>query len=103
MSSVPPNIAGSVLQSNMAQRQVGRVRSNEDIQRNGATRQQTNAIDANDTTVGTDDEDTQVHTDAEGTGSQGRNFNNPEETEEQENTDSQSPSGDEGQHIDLQA
>jgi len=105
MSSVPPNLVGPILQSNLAQRQVSGVRDNEEAQKTNANRRQAAALDATDTTVGTDDEDAQIHTDAEGTGSQGRSFTNPEEAEELEGEAAESdlPSDDEGHHIDLQA
>ena len=105
MSSVPPNIVGPILQSNLTQRQVSTVRNSEDAQKANANRQQTAAADASDTTVETDDQDVQVHTDAEGSGSQGRAFSHPEEPAEssEEEADSSSPDGDEGQNIDLKA
>ena len=105
MSTVPPNLAGSVLQSHVVQRQVSRVRNGEEAHKASATRQQAAAIDESDTTVSTEDQDTQVHSDAQGTGSQGRAFSSPQEAEELEPQadDSDSISGDEGQHIDLEA
>ena len=74
MSTMPPNLAGSVLQSGLVQRNASNVRNNEEAQKVSADRRQTNAIDEQDTTVETTDADTQVHTDAEGSGSQGRAF-----------------------------
>ena len=105
MSTVPPNLVGPILQSNLAQRQVSGIRDNEEAQKANATRRQAAATDETDTTVGTDDQDARVDADAEGTGSQGRTFSNPEEAEEAkpEAADADNPSDDEGQHIDLQA
>ena len=105
MSSVPPNLVGPILQSNLAQRQASGIRDSEEAQKTNATRRQAVASDETDTTVGTDDQDVQIRADTEGTGSQGRASSNPEEAEEAnpEAADADDPSDDEGQHIDLQA
>jgi hypothetical protein len=104
MSAIPPNVVGSVLQSNVAQHQVSAVRDNEDSQRISANRRQAATIDERDTTVGTADTDTQIHTDAEGSGSQGRAFTEAEEEgAEEAGTASGATGDDEGRHIDLQA
>ena len=103
MSSVPPNLVGPILQSNLAQRQVSNVHNNERSQQTEAQRKQAAAINEKDTTVETTDGDTQVDPDAEGQGSQGRAFSQPEEAEEAESSASASPDGDQGQHIDFQA
>jgi hypothetical protein len=86
------------------QRQVSSVRDNERAQQASADRQQTNAIDEKDTTVETTDDDTRIHPDAEGTGSQGRPFSNPEDQQPDEEEPRDPDSGDdEGRHIDLTA
>lgn len=104
MSAVPPgNLAGSILQSHLVQRQASTVRNGDEAGRADAARRQTSAIDEKDTTVGTADGDTQVHTDAEGTGSQGRAFSESEEQPNPEDTPKPPPLGDEGHHLDLQA
>lgn len=105
MSAVPPNLVGPILQSHLAQHQVSGVRDNEDAHKVNANRQQLRAASQNDTTVETDDPDMQVHTDAEGSGSQGRAFSNPEEAEhpEQQTEEREPPFGDQGHHLDLQA
>ncbi len=103
MSAMPPNVVGSVLQSHLTQHQVSVVRDTQESERDNASRRQASAVDEKDTTVGTTDTDTQVHTDAEGTGSQGRAFSSPEEEAEQEAGESNSPLGDEGRNIDLKA
>ncbi len=103
MSSVPPNLVGPILQSGLVQRQVSKVRDNERAAQVNADRSQNLAIDEKDTTVETTDNDTQVHTDAEGGGSQGRAFTEPEENEEQGALDEERPDGDHGRHIDLEA
>jgi hypothetical protein len=103
MSTMPPNVVGSVLQSHMAQHQASVVRETEESQRDNASRRQALAADERDTTVGTADTDTQIHADAEGTGSQGRDFSSPEEEAEQDADESTTPSGDEGRNLDLRA
>ena len=104
MSTLPPNVVGSVLQSNLAQRQVSTIRDGEDSQRVMANRRQAATIDEKDTTVGTADTDTQIHTDAEGSGSQGRAFSEPqEEGLEQDAAESGLLTDDEGRNIDFRA
>jgi hypothetical protein len=104
MSAMPPtNLVGSLLQSHQAQRQVTVLREGEESQRDSASRRQASAVDEKDTTVGTTDADTQIHSDAEGTGSQGREFTPQEEEEEQVADESGPPLGDEGRNLDLQA
>jgi hypothetical protein len=104
MSAIPPNVVGSVLQTNLAQHQVSAVRDNEDSQKSSANRRQAATIDERDTTVGTADSDTQIHSDAEGSGSQGRAFAEGQEQEpEEDGNGSGASSEDEGRHIDLQA
>ncbi len=102
MSSLPPNLAGSILQGHLTQRQVSAAQNREKNQRANADRQQTAAIDEQDSTVETTDEDTQVHTDAEGGGSQGRSFTEPQEEADQAENQNP-PDGDSGHHIDLEA
>jgi len=103
MSSLPPNLVGPILQSHLAQRQVSHVRDNERVQQSTFNRQQTNAIDEQDSTVETDDGDTQVHADAEGTGSQGRAFSEGEQPETPAVETDAADDQQEGLHIDLQA
>jgi len=102
MSAVPPNFAASALQSHLTQRQVSSVRDAERNQRASADHQQARAIDQADSTVEMTDESSQVYTDAEGAGSQGRAFSNPEDEsvpEEQE----PAPDGDQDHTIDFSA
>lgn len=103
MSALPPNLVGSILQSNVSQRQVSNIRNREETQRATADRQQTAAVDETDSTVETTDDDTQVHADAEGTGSQGRPFTQEEEEEKKDNQPEESADGQAGTHIDLEA
>lgn len=103
MSSVPPNLVGPILQSNLTQRQISRVRDNERSQESSSQRQQANAIDERDSTVETTDGDTQVHSDAEGMGSQGRAFTGSEPDEQAPADQELLPDQQEGRHIDLEA
>jgi len=106
VSSLPPNIAGSVLQSHLTQRQVSTVRETERSQQHHAERQNVDAIDEKDSTVETSDDDTRVDTDAEGGGSMGRAFTESEDEQDQEastETHPTDPSGQRGHHIDLEA
>jgi len=103
MSSLPPNLVGSILQSHLAARQVSNAKDTKRAHDASASQQQTAAIDEQDSTVETDDSDTQVHTDAEGLGSQGRAFSEPENKDDQlEQTEVQYPDQ-EGRNIDLKA
>jgi hypothetical protein len=105
MSAVPPNFVGPILQSHLTQRQVSQVRDKEEVQRSEADRRNAAAIDEQDSTVETTDNDTQVHTDAEGAGSQGRAFTEAEEAEEEQAEESTRPTpfGPTGRNIDFEA
>jgi len=103
MSSLPPNLVGPILQSPLAQRQIARVRDNQQAQEASLRHQQTHAVDQQDSTVETTDGDTQVHSDAEGMGSQGRAFTGDQPEQPEEAAAEKSPDTPEGRHIDLQA
>lgn len=101
-SAVPPNFAASILQSNLTQRQVTAVRDGERNQRASADRQQARAVDQADSTVSMTDDSSEIYTDAEGGGSQGRAFSEPE-PETSPEPDAEPKTGDEGRHLDLSA
>lgn len=103
MSAVPPNLVGPILQTPLVQRQVAAVRDAERAQGAIAQRQTAAAVDATDSTVETTDNDTQVHTESEGQGSQGRAFSEPDG--EPTATEPPAPDGEqqEGRLIDLEA
>mgnify|MGYP006908280442 CR=1 FL=1 len=103
MSAVPPNLVGPVLQSHLTQRQVQNVRSSEENQKASAAQRGGMATEEKDTTVETTDNDTQVYTDSEGTGSQGRAFSEPESQEEEASDKKKPVEGDEGTLIDVEA
>ncbi|NLX22870.1 MAG: hypothetical protein GXY55_14555 [Phycisphaerae bacterium] len=102
MSAVPPNLVGPILQSHLMQRQVAGARDAERAQETTAQRQQTSAIDEKDSTVETTDGDTQVHTDSEGAGSQGRESSHPEQPSESAEDETRD-STEQGRLIDLEA
>jgi len=101
MSTLPPNLVGPILQSALVQRQVSQVRDSERAQEANAQRQQSNVISEKDSTVETTDDDTQVYSDAEGGGSQGRPFTEQEESKDQ--TDETQEILEEGRLIDFEA
>lgn len=103
MSTVPPNLVGPILQSPLLQRQVAGAREIERGQEFTAQRQHTTAIDEGDATVETTDGDTQIHSDAEGAGSQGRPFSEAEPEPELKETASETRPDGTGQILDLEA
>ncbi len=103
MSAVPPNFAASALQSHTTQRQLSAIRDVERNQRSSADRQQARAVDQADSTVETTDDATQIYSDAEGSGSQGRAFSPPEEEPKPETLPEPDNDSDEGRFIDLSA
>jgi hypothetical protein len=80
MSEIPSDIAGSSLQAGYQQADVAKTRDAERAGQVQAARNHLRAVDESSGTVETSDEATQVFTDAEGTGGQGRELE--EETEE---------------------
>jgi len=99
MSAVPPNFTASVLQSNLAQRQVSIVRDAERNQRASADTLHARTVDQADSTVEITSESSDIYADAEGAGSQGRAFSSPDEPVETPVVEDDG----EGQHIDLSA
>lgn len=108
MSDVPPNIVGSSLQAGFQQAEAARAR---DAQRAGQTyaaRTNAKAIDDAGNTIETNDEDTQVYEDSQGTGGQGRETE--EESQESHSAEEKTSvkngitTDDDGElHVDLQA
>ncbi|HUU83368.1 MAG TPA: hypothetical protein VM243_07675 [Phycisphaerae bacterium] len=106
MSGIPPDIAGSSLQAGFQARDVGRVRDNERVGQAHSTDRTSKAIDEAGSTVETEDSDTAIFADAEGTGSKGRDFEEEPLQEEEEQKDGRDKRGesDDGQvHLDIQA
>ncbi len=105
MSTIPPNLVGPIIQSAAAQKQAARALE-------GEREQQSNAVVAGNKisekaagTVGETDNDSRVHTDAEGSGGQGGS-DGEEHAESKNGADSGSGirRDDDGQlHVDLEA
>ena len=104
MTGIPSDIAGSALQAGFQARNVAKVR---DAARTGqaqAANNTTKAVDEAGSTIETSDNDTQVFTDAEGTGSKGRSFEEELLEESAENEQEGLSKSDDGQmHLDLEA
>jgi hypothetical protein len=99
LSAIPPNVIGSVLGTTFAQNQASHIRASDDAAKVSAERRQVNSVSELDSVVETGDNDTQVFTDSEGSGSQGREFTRPEP--EPEPTPAAAPEDD--GHIDFEA
>jgi hypothetical protein len=102
MSTLPTDLIGSVLQSHLVQQQVSAVRDGERAGSAVDLRKQASIIDEKGNTVETSDNDTQVYTDAEGSGGQGRAFSEPDNSEPKPDQE-KPPEGDEGTQLDIQA
>jgi len=108
MAEIPSDIASSASQANIQARAVADNRNARSADAAHAVNRQVKATEEADTTVDTADEDTKVYADAEGTGSQGRPFEE-EGTQADEQTGDASPNGgisrdENGQlHLDLEA
>jgi|KBSSwiStaDraftv2_1062776.scaffolds.fasta_scaffold4547900_1 hypothetical protein len=101
MSAIPPNLAGPILQTPMVQSQLAAIHDNDEAHKATAERRQTTSITESDSIVETTDNDTEIYADAEGSGSQGRAFSEPEE--EPPDDPDPNPPPEDGSHIDLEA
>ena len=105
MSTIPPDIVGPLAQSGVQQQHASRGLEHERAQQAGAMERGSRISDQAADTIGEADGDTRVHTDAEGTGSQGRAHSD----EQGEPTEEPADGGgvrcdDDGQiHLDLEA
>ena len=101
MSTIPPNWLGSIIQAQGAKARAAEEKQKEQasqIERSGKAGFAEKLQDV----IGSDDRDSQVYSDAEGSGSQGAPFEDqPEQEQPQEQTDQQDddPAG----GLDLQA
>jgi hypothetical protein len=90
MSTIPPNWLGSIIQSQGAQDRAGRAKGAEDAK--GADRAAFS--ERLQDVIENSDRDVEVYSDAEGTGSQGAPFSEPEEQAEPDQTpDEEAASG----------
>ena len=107
MAEIPSDIASSAAQAGFQAREVAKDRDARSAGQANAVARQVKAAGEADATVETNDSDTQISADAEGTGSQGRNFEeeNPEQQDATEkNTDNGITKDAEGRlHLDLEA
>ncbi len=105
MSTIPPNIVGPIVQSGAAQKQAARVLEGEREQQSNAVAAGNKMSEKAAEMVGEADNDSRVHTDAEGSGGQGRSAGEEHaESKHDENPDSGIRRDDEGQlHVDLEA
>jgi len=107
MIDIPPDIAASSAQAGYAAREVAAERDASRAGRAEATKRQIQSLDEAAATVDTNDGDTAVFTDAEGTGSQGRATEDGESTPEDGDQDTKESGvikDDDGRpHLDIQA
>lgn len=109
MSAIPPDIIGSAIQAAVTQREVAKSQDADRAGQSHASRIQTRAVAESTSNVETTDNDTQVFTDAEGSGSQGRHFEDALETPEDDEETEGIPAGgvqtgpDGRAHLDVQA
>jgi len=79
MSTIPPHLAGTILQTSQVQFQAAGIQKTEGDTKNNAFREQVRAAEMKDGTVSANDEDTRINADGGGTGGQGRAFRGPKE------------------------
>ena len=107
MSGIPSDIAGSSLQAGFQARNVAGARDAERAAQSATAKEANKAVDQAGETVETDDRDSQVYADAEGTGSQGRAHE--EELVEEgtsdgaRETDEELPGDEDRPHLDIEA
>ncbi len=108
MSGVAPQIVGTFLQAHHQQHQVSGVRDTEENRKANASREQARISDQAEHSVETADNDTRVHPDATGSGSQGRAFEGESGAAEEQELLEEEATGittdEDGQtHLDIQA
>lgn len=108
MADIPPDISSSAAQAGFQARETAKERDARRVGQAAAANRQVRKVDESGETVETADADTAIFTDAEGTGSQGRAFQEQEEASDEEEKEVQSgdgiTEGEDGQlHIDLEA
>ncbi|MFQ5591471.1 MAG: hypothetical protein ACE5HE_09940 [Phycisphaerae bacterium] len=106
MAEMPSNIAPSAAQSGVQSQEIAKGRDAARANASNAATRQVKAAEEAGSSVDTDDADNRVFTDAEGSGSEGRAFE--ERTAEREQTDKPADNGitrgDDGRlHLDLEA
>jgi len=105
MAEIPPDIPSSAAQAGFQARETAKQRDAGRAGQAEAASRQVRAVDETGETVDTADADVAIFTDAEGTGSQGRNFQEEKaETEPDEPTHNGITTDKDGElHVDLEA
>lgn len=107
MAEIPPDLPSSAAQSGVQAREVAKEREAQRVGQAETAKRQINAADEVGSTVETTDDDVAVFTDAEGTGSQGRESQEPAQDEElptRQTEDKGIVRGEDGHlHLDLEA
>jgi hypothetical protein len=107
MADIPPNVANSAAQAGYVQSEASRTRNAARAGQAQAARDNVKAVDEAGDTISTDEEDTQVYTDSEGTGGKGREHEeeHPESSidEDQAIEDGIRRDEDGKPHLDIQA
>jgi hypothetical protein len=109
MSAIPPDIAGSAVQAGFAARQASASRDADKVGQANASARQAEALRDAANSVDTSDGDTAVFADAEGAGSQGRDYTDDSKEEvdsaptEGYNKEPGDPDSGSGGQLDLRA
>jgi len=106
MAEAPSNIPASAAQAGFQANEVSKEREARKAAQSQTASNQVKALNESSGTVDTTDTDTAIFSDAEGTGSQGRAFDEEETEQDQEVEQTQngiSTDGDGRQHLDLEA
>jgi hypothetical protein len=108
MSAIPPNLAGAILQAGVQQQNVARVQDSEREQQENAALKGAQRSEHASEAIGDQDDETQVNSDSEGAGSQGRAFQSSDDDPATTDDSATSAGGisrdEDGQlHIDLEA
>ncbi|RME36403.1 MAG: hypothetical protein D6788_11680 [Planctomycetota bacterium] len=107
MTEIPPDIPSSAAQAGFQAREVAKEREARRAARTDAAQRQIRSVDETGETVETTDDDVAVFTNAEGTGSQGRAFEETGESATEEPVSEESPGitqDEDGRfHVDLEA
>jgi hypothetical protein len=106
MTEIPSHIASSAAPASYQAKEAAKEREARRAGQADTAERQVKAVDEQGTTVDTEDADTAIFADAEGTGSQGRPFEEgtPEKEQEPETPENGVTRGKDGQlHLDLEA
>ncbi len=103
MSGIPADIIGSAAQAGFTAAEASRIRDGDRAAQAAAAARQAKAADLAADSVETSDADTEVHTDAEGAGSQGRTIEEETSPDSDDNGDAGTDDGEgNGPRLDIQ-